>query len=117
MEYKLLEKEDLELMKEIIEDDDIEFDLEKINEFYMNFFLKDKNGSYVRKEEYHYEKAYDIQTIKNLLQQSGLQLSAMYDAYTFEPPKAESQRIYVVAKEVEKTQYCDVLQEETNYER
>ena len=32
MEYKLLEKEDLELMKEIIEDDDIEFDLEKINE-------------------------------------------------------------------------------------
>ena len=31
---KLLEKEDLELMKEIIEDDDIEFDLEKINEFY-----------------------------------------------------------------------------------
>ena len=31
MEYKLLEKEDLELMKEIIEDDDIEFDLEKIN--------------------------------------------------------------------------------------
>lgn len=26
MEYKLLEKEDLELMKEIIEDDDIEFD-------------------------------------------------------------------------------------------
>lgn len=38
MEYKLLEKEDLELMKEIIEDDDMEFDLEKINEFY-----KDKN--------------------------------------------------------------------------
>ena len=34
VEYKLLEKEDLELMKEIIEDDDIEFDLEKINEFY-----------------------------------------------------------------------------------
>ena len=34
VEYKLLEKEDLELMKEIIEDDDIEFELEKINEFY-----------------------------------------------------------------------------------
>ena len=30
VEYKLLEKEDLELMKEIIEDDDIEFDLEKM---------------------------------------------------------------------------------------
>ena len=90
---------------------------EKINEFYMNFFIKEENGSYSRKEEYHYEKAYDIQTIERLLQKSGLQLSAVYDAYTFEPPRADSQRIYVVAKEVQKTQYCDVLQEERNHGR
>lgn len=48
MEYKLLEKEDLELMKEIIEDDDMEFDLEKINEFYndknvIGFIAKTEN--------------------------------------------------------------------------
>ena len=47
MEYKLLEKEDLELMKEIIEDDDMIFDLEKITEFY-----NDKNViSFVAKTE------------------------------------------------------------------
>lgn len=47
MEYKLLEKQDLELMKEIIEDDDMEFNLEKLNEFY-----NDKNViSFVAKTE------------------------------------------------------------------
>lgn len=46
MEYKLLEKQDLELMKEIVEDDDMQFDLEKLNEFY-----NDKNTlSFVAKE-------------------------------------------------------------------
>ncbi|MEY8320969.1 class I SAM-dependent methyltransferase [Lachnospiraceae bacterium 46-61] len=90
---------------------------EKVNEYYMNFFIKQKDGKYERREEYHYEKAYDIATIKRLLEQSGLQLSAVYDAYTFEPPKQNSQRIYFVAREVQKTSNCDVLQEEMEYER
>ena len=39
MECKVLEKQDFELMKEIIEDDDMEFDLNNLNEF-----LEDKNN-------------------------------------------------------------------------
>lgn len=85
---------------------------EKINEFYMNFFIKQSDGRYERKEEYHYEKAYDIDTIKGLLEQSGLQLCGIYDAYTFNAPNEQSERIYVVAREVQKVEYCDVLQEE-----
>ncbi len=47
MEYKILEKEDLKLMKEIVEDDDMHFDLDKLNEFY-----SDKNTlSFVAKEK------------------------------------------------------------------
>ena len=38
MEYKLLEKDDLELMKEIIEDDDMEFELSNLTHF-----LQDNN--------------------------------------------------------------------------
>lgn len=46
MEYKLLEEKDLKLMKEIVEDDDMIFDLEKLNEFY-----NDKNTiSFIAKE-------------------------------------------------------------------
>lgn len=47
MEYKILEKQDLELMKEIIEDDDMEFDLDNLNEF-----LEDKNNyGFIAKKE------------------------------------------------------------------
>lgn len=85
---------------------------EKINEFYMNFFIKEKNGTYRREEEFHYEKAYSIDTILSLLSKSGLALCGVYDAYTFDAPKKDSERIYIVAKEVMKTEYCDVMQEE-----
>ncbi len=34
MEYKLLEEQDLELMQEVIEDDDMSFDLDNIKKFY-----------------------------------------------------------------------------------
>lgn len=47
MECKVLEKQDFELMKEIIEDDDMEFDLDNLNEF-----LKDKNNyGFIAKKE------------------------------------------------------------------
>lgn len=47
MECKVLEKQDFELMKEIIEDDDMEFDLDNLNEF-----LEDKNNyGFIAKKE------------------------------------------------------------------
>ena len=46
MEYKLLEKDDLELMKEIIEDDDMEFELSNLTHF-----LQDNNNyGFISKE-------------------------------------------------------------------
>ena len=33
MEYKVLEEQDIEMMKEVLEDDDMEFDKEKLNSF------------------------------------------------------------------------------------
>jgi ribosomal protein S18 acetylase RimI-like enzyme len=46
MEYKLLEKDDLELMKEIIEDDDMEFELSNLTRF-----LQDNNNyGFIAKE-------------------------------------------------------------------
>lgn len=74
---------------------------EEINEFYMNFFIKNEsNNSYKRFEEYHYEKSYSIDTIKKLIAESGMQLVNIYDAYTFEEAKSDSERIFVVAREV-----------------
>lgn len=72
---------------------------EKINEFYMNFFVQLSDGTYRRDEEFHCERAYGLKEIKTLLTESGLEFVCAYDAYTFEKPKTTSERIFVVAKE------------------
>lgn len=76
---------------------------EKINEFYMNFFIKDEEEDlYKRFEECHYEKSYGVEEVKALIEKSGLKLLNVYDAYTFESPKEDSERIFFVAKEISK---------------
>lgn len=73
---------------------------EKMNEYYMNFFIKEKNGEkYHRFEECHYEKSYSVEEIKTLIEKSGMEFVSAYDAFTFHPPSQTSQRIYMIAKE------------------
>lgn len=75
----------------------------KINEYYMNFFIRqDKTNKYKRFEEFHYEKCYNIDTIKNLLEQAELKLLAVYDAFTFDKPLENSERVYFVVQEIKK---------------
>ena len=73
---------------------------EMINEFYTNFFIKDEQTKlYHRFEEIHYEKAYSIEKIKELLKKSGLELLDIYDELTFDKPKKDSQRVFFVVRE------------------
>lgn len=76
---------------------------EKMNEYYMNFFIKQHNGkNYERFEEFHYEKAYSIEEMILLLDKAGLKFIAVFDAFTFEEPKMDSQRLYFIAQEIKK---------------
>ena len=72
---------------------------ERINEYYVNFFIKQENGLYERTEECHYEKAYKTEEIKKALNEAGLIFEACYDAFTFNLPNEKSERIYFVARE------------------
>lgn len=74
----------------------------KINEYYMNFFIKQDNNNYKRFEEIHYEKAYSVQIIEELLNKSGLKLLNVFDAFTFDVPKDTSDRVYFIAQEITK---------------
>jgi len=76
---------------------------DNINEYELTFFMK-KEGkdSYERFEEIHYQKAYSINLIKELLQKAGLDVLAVYDAFTFNEPKEDSERVYFVAQEISK---------------
>lgn len=75
---------------------------EQINEYDLTLFIENKEGLYEKYEETHYQRAYELDIICDLLKQAGLKLEAVYDAFTFEAPKADSERVYFVARETGK---------------
>ena len=72
---------------------------EQINEYDLTLFIREEEGLYRRFEETHYQRAYELETVKHLLEQAGLEFVAAYDAFTREPVKEDSERIYVIARE------------------
>lgn len=73
----------------------------RINEYALTLFLpvEDQEGLYRKQEEFHYQKAYTLQQILHLLEESGLKCEAVYDAFTHNPPGKNSERICFVARE------------------
>ena len=57
---------------------------------------------YRKYEETHYQKGYELETVKALLEEAGLKFVAAYDAFTREPVREDSERIYIIAQEQEK---------------
>lgn len=77
-----------------------EFDREeRLNIYQLSVFLREENGLYSKHEEVHYQKAYELEEVVRLLGKAGLEYVAAYDAFTPNPPKKDSERIYVVARE------------------
>jgi len=72
---------------------------EMINEVNLTLFLKQDNSLYKKHEETHVRRAYDLKTIRTLLDEAGLDMVGAYHELSFEEPRADSERIYVVAKE------------------
>lgn len=72
---------------------------EKINEYDLTLYIKKENNIYERYEEIHYQKAYSIDIIKNLIKKAGMELIAIYDAFTENEAKYNSERVYIVVKE------------------
>ena len=84
------------------------YEEEQINEYDLTLFIKDKDGRYDKFEENHLQRAYELETIKQLLAQSGLAFVTAYDAFTKEPVRVDSERIYVIAKECQKMEKKEV---------
>ena len=74
---------------------------EKINQYELTLFVREdgKQGLYRKYQEIHCQKAYTLENVRALVEQSGLVFVTAYDAYTREPPADDSERICVVAKE------------------
>ena len=80
--------------------DNYYYEDEQINEYELSLFIKEQDSDLYRKyQEMHYQKAYNLDAIKGLLEQSGLEYITAYDAFTRNQPTDESERVYVVARE------------------
>lgn len=75
------------------------FEEEGINEVYLSIFLPEEDGLYRKHEEIHHRKAYPLERIKELIEEAGMECVAIYDSLTKEPPKEDSERVYIIAKE------------------
>ena len=69
-----------------------------VKEYDLTLYIREDGESYRRFEEVHYQRAYDLKTIDRLLADAGMELTAAYDAFTKEPVRDDSERIYVVAR-------------------
>ena len=84
--------------------DNYYYEDEQINEYELSLFIRENDSDLYRKyQEMHYQRAYDLETIKRLVEQSGLEFITAFDAFTRNMPTNESERVYVVAREYGKT--------------
>lgn len=87
----------------------------KINEYEVTFFVKaetdkdiaedvnvkkdDDSDLYKRFVEYHYQRGYNLEEIKNFLKEAGLVFIEAFDADGFGIANEDSERIFVIARE------------------
>lgn len=72
---------------------------DRINEYQLTLFVKEEKGLYQKYEEIHYQKAYEIPKIIELIEKSGMEFVAVYDAFTKNSPHEKSDRVYFIARE------------------
>lgn len=100
--------------KEILGDNTFVYDLDEVfcvwqNSYteqdhkvsvHLDFFEPDE-GAYYRSEEAFAERAYDTETVLELLHQAGFSEVHVFDELTFDPPRSDSQRLVYAAKKAD----------------
>lgn len=69
-----------------------------INEYDLTLFIPEGEDLYRRFAETHYQRNYEIETLVQLLRKAGFAEIAIYDDYTDEPLKDNSERAVFVAR-------------------
>ena len=74
----------------------------RINEYDLTMFLRREGELFERVTETHLQRGYEPSEIRTLLEKAGLSIVLMRDADDDGEVRAESERVYVVARETEK---------------
>ena len=76
------------------------FDQEEgINEYDLTLFIREEDGRFRKYEETHFQRAYEQEEVEKAIREAGMELVAVYDAFTKNPPRPDSERLYFVVRE------------------
>ena len=75
---------------------------ERVNEYDLTLFIREEGDLYRKYEETHFQRAYSIRKVKELLERAGLFFVGVYDVETGGEVREDSEKVYFVAKEQEK---------------
>lgn len=70
-----------------------------VNEYDLTLFIREGDGRFQKFEETHFQRSYPLGEVQEALLEAGMDFVTAYDAFTKEPPKEDSERIYIVARE------------------
>lgn len=73
------------------------------NIYQMTFFTKEEDGRYRKLTEEHVQRAWSLSELNMLIQEAGLRFEEALDADTHLPPDDNTERLYIVAKEIQKS--------------
>ena len=81
--------------------DNYYYEEEHMNEYELTLFIQetDQKELYHKYQETHFQRAYTLEEIRELLEKSGLRFVAAYEDYTKKAPGKGSERICVVPRE------------------
>lgn len=71
---------------------------DEINQYDLSLFVQEEDGRYRKYEETHLQRAYSRERVEELIEESGLELLHVYDAFTRKIPAEDSERIYFVCR-------------------
>jgi len=73
-------------------------DDDRNNEYDLAVFVMNESGSFDRFEEQHFQHGFLLEEVKNAAVAAGLKVEAVYDAFTTNEPREESERVYFVLR-------------------
>lgn len=75
---------------------------EELNEYDLTVFVKEEDGRFRRFNETHFQRGYTPEVMRKLIEKAGMEVVEIMDADSGMDVTEESERIYIVAKEITK---------------
>lgn len=72
---------------------------QQINIYDLTIFIQEQEDLFRRYQETHYQKAWTVEAFRQAAERAGMKVLKIYNAFTREEPKADSERLYMIVQE------------------